>query len=392
MHVCYVILSPTFGIHQGTADLANLQVAPVKEDKTEPQTRVTVLTITGAPVDRYAPQVDVRPIVSVRGTGLQRTSFNFRTLWKVYRTILQVRPDVVHFNGPHIWNPILLLLLRRAGIPTIQTVHDLDPHSGSRYGRLLYFWNDLVIRLAKHVLVYAQVYRMRLIKRGLPSERVTCLPLLHLFLSYENERCLELDGQAVMKSARSAADRDPPFALFFARLEAYKGLDVLIEAMRRIEVGAPGAPGIRAVIAGKGDIHRFVTGPLPCNVEVRNRLIGDDEALELFSQCGLVVLPYADATQSALIAAAYFFGKPVIVTRVGALPEYVVEGRTGWVIEPGDVQALAECLQVALCDPGRLVHMGECGRAWYQAQRKIQHSALHTMYYRVSKAVKSPEV
>ena len=119
---------------------------------------------------------------------------------------------------------------------------------------------------------------------------------------------------------------------------------------------------------------------------MRSGLIEDDEAIDLFRRCSLVVLPYVDATQSALIAAAYFFGKPVIVTRTGALPEYVVDGETGWVIEPRNPQALAECLLNAFSDPARLAEMGEAGRAWYRAQRRIEHSTLLAMYRRQSSA------
>jgi glycosyltransferase involved in cell wall biosynthesis len=390
VHVTYVILSPTFGIHQGTADLANLQVMPLEGDQPNSQAKATVLTIFGAPIDRYASQVVVQPMVSMRGTGLQRTSFDLRSLWKVYRAILNTHPDVVHFNGPHIWNPILLWLLRRAGIATVQTIHDLDPHSGVSYGRLLYAWNDLVVQAAKHILVYGQAFRTRLINRGIAPDRITYLPLLHLFVSYENERQLKSNGHAQTDSVQSTGDGQPPFALFFARIEAYKGVDVLVDAMRRIEATATHTPssgagqaGLRAIIAGKGELRSLVDDTLPSNVEVRSRQIEDEEAIDLFSRCSVVVLPYRDATQSALIAAAYFFAKPVIVTHVGALPEYVVDGVTGWVIEPGNSQALADCLQAAFDHPERLTRMGEAGRAWYQAQRCVEHKTLLEMYQRI---------
>ncbi len=391
MHICYVTLSPAFGMHQCTADLANLQVTAGEESKTETPIKVTVLTIFGAPTDRYAPQIEVRPIVAMQGTGLQRTSFNLRGFWRIYRSLVKVKPDVVHFNGPHIWNPILLLLLRYAGIPTVQTIHDLDPHSGTGYGRLLYLWNDLVLRLADHILVHGQIYRTRLIARGLPPERVTLVPLLHLFLSYDAGQRLALTRQSTATCEKSEVDSARQFALFFARIEAYKGVDILIEAMRQVEREAhhmssdlPNLACPGAVIAGKGDIRQFVTGALPGNVELRNRLIGDEEAIDLFNRCSLVVLPYVDATQSALIAAAYFFGKPVIVTRTGALPEYVVDNETGWVVEPRNPQALAECLMAAFGDPRRLAKMGETGRAWYSAQRRLEHSALLAMYREVA--------
>jgi glycosyltransferase involved in cell wall biosynthesis len=387
VHICYVTLSPAFGMHQCTADLANLLVTPDDQNQTESAARVTVLTIFGAPLDRYAPQVEVRPIVAMRGTGLQRTSFDVRSLWRVYRTVVELRPDIVHLNAPHIWNPVLLWLLRRAGIRTVQTIHDLDPHSGTGYGRLLYVWNDLVLRMADQILVHGQVYRMRLIARGVPPERVTFVPLLMLFLGYDKEQQLALNEPRFAARETIDVTNGRQFALFFARIEAYKGVDVLIDAMRRVEVSlrhsASGAldlasPG--AVIAGKGDIGTFAGGALPGNVELRNRFIDDDEATDLFSRCSLVVLPYVDATQSALIAAAYFFGKPVIVTRVGALPEYVINGETGWVIEPRNPQALAECLLAAFSNPARLAEMGEAGRAWYRAQRSIEHSMVLAMY------------
>jgi glycosyltransferase involved in cell wall biosynthesis len=97
-----------------------------------------------------------------------------------------------------------------------------------------------------------------------------------------------------------------------------------------------------------------------------------------------VVLPYRDATQSALVGHAYYFRKPVIVTRTGALPEYVVEGETGWVVPPGDPKALAETLREALDDPARLARMGEAGRAWYDRERKAEEMTLQQMYARLA--------
>ncbi|MBC8450483.1 MAG: glycosyltransferase [Chloroflexi bacterium] len=140
---------------------------------------------------------------------------------------------------------------------------------------------------------------------------------------------------------------------------------------------------ISLVLAGPGSLEALWPRPLPTGVEVRNRLIGDEESLDLFRRCGLLALPYLDATQSALVAAAYFFRKPVLVTRTGALPEYVQDGRTGWVVEPGDAAALADCLAEALAGPARLARMGAAGRAWYDEQRTLERETMLAMYERV---------
>ncbi|MBI5564532.1 MAG: glycosyltransferase family 4 protein, partial [Chloroflexi bacterium] len=317
-------------------------------------------------------RVNVHAMADVRGAGLKAGNFNPAAWLRIYRAIINTRPDIVHFTGPHLSNPLLMIALRRAGVPLVHTLHDLDPHSGAGYGKLLYVWNNAIKRLADQILVHGQQYRARLIADGLPADRVLSVPLLHLCLSHEHEAGLR--DQFVTRLP--AADTTAPFALFFARLEAYKGVGVLIEALRR-----PGAHSTaRAVIAGQGDATAFTAAPLPANVEVRNRLIDDAEAIELFSRCSVVVLPYLDATQSALIAAAYFFGKPVIVTRTGALPEYVVEGATGWVIEPDQVDELAQCLSAALSDPANLKRLGQAGREWYLAQRRLERRNLRLMY------------
>jgi glycosyltransferase involved in cell wall biosynthesis len=366
VRICYVVLSPTFGMHQYTADLANSSAGA--RGATAGWAQVSVVTGRAVPRDRYAPIVDLHPVVNITGTGLQRNNANIQSLHHVQQAILATRPDVVHFTGPHIWNTPLVLMLRRRGIPIVHTIHDLDPHSGAGYGRLLYIWNHSIVRWANHILVHGKRYRDRLASEGLAVERVTYTPLLHLFLSYQAETQLH---QALPRSEFK------PQALFFARLERYKGVDVLIDAMRRLS--HDGSWGV--IIAGKGDSSQLGDlSQIPENVEVRNRLIEDAEALELFTTCGVVVLPYRDATQSALIAAAYFFGKPVIVTRSGALAEYVEDGQTGWVVTAGDAEGLADRLKDAFADTDRLQRMGEAGRNWYQAERGQERRTLRSMY------------
>ena len=367
MRICYVVLSPTFGMQQYTADLANQMCGAFHEDLRQ-HWPVTVITNRRVPRDRYAPRAKVESVVDIAGTGLQKTNISVRGFNAVYRAIREAQPDVVHFTGPHVWNPALLFRLKQVRIKTVHTIHDLDPHSGTGYGKLLYVWNNSILRTANHILVHGQVYRNRLLKQGLSAQQVSYAPLLHLFLSYERE--------AALRQAPPAVSTEP-FALFFARIEAYKGVDTLLDAMRQLE-----STGLRAVIAGKGEIE----GDVPHNVEIRNQWMGDAEAIDLFARCSVVVLPYRDATQSALIAAAYFFRKPVIVTRSGALPEYVNDGVTGWIIEPGNPQALADCLRRVWQVREQTQRMGEAGRAWYESQYQSELATLQQIYEHAARA------
>lgn len=181
------------------------------------------------------------------GTGLKAGNFNPAGWLKVYRTIVNLRPDVVHFTGPHLWNPVLMVALRRAGLDCAHPARSYqNTHSGAGYGKLLYAWNNSIKRLANKMLVRGQLYRARLIADGLKADRVTSVPLLHLFVNQANEA--QLRDQFVKQLP--AADETAPFALFFARIEAYKGVGVLIEALRQ-------SAQARAIIAGQGDATAF---------------------------------------------------------------------------------------------------------------------------------------
>jgi glycosyltransferase involved in cell wall biosynthesis len=362
MRICYVQLSPTFGMHQYASDLAN-RMAQAGHD-------VHLVTTTRVPADRYLSSVKVQTPVTLSNTGFSRESLGVHNLRRVYSVIKDLNADVVHFTGPHLWNAVLVKALVRKGVGVVHTLHDLDPHLGTRHGFLLRIWNQRILRWSKHILVHGEIYRERLLSQGFSPERVTFTPVLHLFLSpgYLNLLSTQLATSIQYQS----------WALFFGRVERYKGADHLLTAGAMMKNADGGQTQI--VLAGPGDLSTVWAGPLPPNVEVRNRLIPDDEAIDLFRRCGFVVLPYIDATQSALVGAAYYFRKPVVVTRTGALPEYVEDDQTGRIVEPGHPASLARCLEDMLSDPIRLAQMGAAGRIWYDAYREIEMTTLLEMY------------
>jgi len=352
-------------MHQYTADLAN-RLAEFGHD-------IHLVTTSEAPLDRYTASVNVHVPVDASDTGFSLESLQFAGLRAASEAILDLKPDLVHFSGPHAWNLPIIRKLKSEQLPVLHTLHDLDPHSGSGYGVLLRMWNQHVIRTADHILVHGQTYYQRLLEMGLTPDRVTSTPLLHLFvggswLGVTSDLAVSVEYQR--------------WALFFGRLKEYKGLEYLFTACEMMD--GRGECSNRIVVAGLGDLSKLWAGSLPSRLEVHNYLIHDEEAMDLFSRCGLLVLPYVDATQSALVAAAYYFHKPVIVTRTGALPEYVEEGVTGYVVEPDHPASLARRLEQMLDDPEGLARMGAAGRAWYEDRRAEEETALVQVYARLA--------
>ena len=68
------------------------------------------------------------------------------------------------------------------------------------------------------------------------------------------------------------------------------------------------------------------------------RFISNEEVRYFFGAADLVVQPYRTATQSGISQLAYHFEKPMIVTRVGGLPEIVPHGKAGYVIDQSPTQ------------------------------------------------------
>ena len=360
MRIAYVLLSPTFGMHQYTADLAHRMMQAGHQ--------VHLVTARRYPADRYDPAIPVICPSRAESTGFALEALQPGACRRIAKAIEALEPDVVHLTGPHTWNTAVMRHLQRCGIPSVHTLHDLDPHAGGAYQHLLRAWNRSVMHRADQILVHGERYRKRLTDAGLAVDRVTFSPLLHLFVSHGGL-------QEASRLARAVAYE--PFVLFFGRLEPYKGLGLLIGAWSRL-----GSTDASLVLAGAGDLSRSWVKPLPRGIELRNRLVGDREAMDLFRRCSIVVLPYSKASQSALIAAAYYFSKAVVVSPSGALPEYVVPGETGWVVDPCDEDGLAAVLGNALSGTDRLRRMGQAGRNWYERQRDQEMGVLESMYER----------
>ena len=135
--------------------------------------------------------------------------------------------------------------------------------------------------------------------------------------------------------------------LFFGFVRDYKGLDILIDALT---ISKKEIPDIKLLIAGDfaadktAYMEQIKANGAQENVDIHEGYIPDREVEKFFACCDVVVLPYKSATQSGIAQIAYGFGKPVIVTDVGGLPEIVQEGKTGYVVRAGDAGELAAAI------------------------------------------------
>lgn len=143
-------------------------------------------------------------------------------------------------------------------------------------------------------------------------------------------------------------DSEEKVLLFFGFVRKYKGLYHLINIMPQL---VKAMPDIKLMIVGDfyDDKDKYLTlikdKQIEEHVVIFDQFIPDTEVERYFVASDVVVLPYDSATTSGVIQAAYNFNRPVIVTDVGGLSEAVVEGKTGYVVEPENEDALCQKIE-----------------------------------------------
>ena len=128
-------------------------------------------------------------------------------------------------------------------------------------------------------------------------------------------------------------DADKQYLLFFGLIRDYKGLDMLLEAFEKVE-----DENLRLLVAGEfyndKEQYRDILDRLGDRVVLHEGFVKDEDVKYYFSAVDALVLPYRTATQSGVTQIAYNFSVPMVVTRVGGLPEIVADGKVGFVCEP----------------------------------------------------------
>ena len=313
----------------------------------------------------------------------------------------EFRPDVVHLNNIHRQITLSILdapYLKEHHVPVFYTAHDyvtvcpgylmLDGEGrvcdacledgkyrhcienrcvkGSRAKSALaaleasfnssHHSNERIDR----VIAPSRFMRLKLIEGGWPEGKVEALQ--------------NFADDAILARASGVADdvtdRESPYLLFFGRLSAEKGVDVLLRAF---DAAAPSLPR---------DMRLIVVGDGPDAAEFRDLAVSLDSAPRIeFAgyQTGDALQTYVERASLAIassrwrenmpysIVEAFAAGTPVVGTRIGGIPELVTDGVTGFACEPGDVATMADAMvrgAEAFLDAPVYVRMQESCRAY----------------------------
>ncbi|MCJ7459509.1 MAG: glycosyltransferase family 4 protein [candidate division Zixibacteria bacterium] len=312
---------------------------------------------------------------------------------KMELLLVEEKPDLAHLhNIYHQISPSILPVLKKKNIPVVMTLHDFkllcpnytflrngDPCESCE-GKHFYkavihkcvkdsYWKSLVCSLEMYFHRFLKIYqdcvdafivlsefsRDRFIKYGVPEEKIFYLPN-YISVSGYSPRLLSQD-----------------YILFFGRLEHKNGIETLIKAMKHL-------PEVRLKVAGEGEMRRYLDAYVKQekleNISFLN-FVTSEKLNQLIANSFFTVFPnHAYHLCPMSILESFAFGKPVIGSNLGSVPELIEDGINGLLFEPKNVEELAEKIKYLYHHPLLAEKMGMAAR------EKVEEKYSEEEYYK----------
>lgn len=205
------------------------------------------------------------------------------------------------------------------------------------------FFTKLAFSQADYFIVMSKTVEedLKIFNKGKPYKLIQH-PVYNIF----GDKVSKEEAKEFINKEYKADVRNEKIILFFGYIRKYKGLNYLIDAMPEILKRTD----LKLLVVGEfyDDENKYREQirnlKLEDHIKVISDFVPDMNVRYFFSASDVVVLPYADATQSGIIQIAYHYDKPVIATDVGGLAEVVRNNETGFIIEPKNSKAVADAV------------------------------------------------
>ena len=290
---------------------------------------------------------------------------------RLIKTILRKKTDIVHIHtcsGFTFWRDCIHMIVSRLlGCKVFWHIH------GGFFDQFItnmFFWQrallKTVLATGSNTIVLSKAWLEKL-KPYAPDARWKIIP----------------NGVMVPQNHRLPSV-DPPCFLFMGDLSRQKGIHDLVAATSAASKnGFKGKVYLAGGEPSPGEKNKVQKLILDLNVGSHVRLLGivsGNKKTEALREADCFVLPsYAEGLPMALLE-AMAYERPVITTDVGGIPELVRDGQEGFLIKPGDVQALAERMTLLNNDKKLRQEMGRAGR-----RRVEENYSMDVMVERIMK-------
>ena len=293
--------------------------------------KVIVISTGGALVGQLNKKVTHNKVVSLLSTSKVNQVKTARFIEKICKNN---QIDLVHYNSFAAFG-VTKYVKGLTGVSVVYTAHEEQPN-----------FPLIGVELDKKVdkvIAVSNFIKRRLIKTGLISSKINLI-----YHGVDTNKFNERNLDSSIKTSLGIKS-DERVVMCVARLEPEKGIDHLIKS---VPIVRSRGNHIKIVLVGDGSRRKEYE-------ELSNRLDVQDAVLflgsrgnvaDLLSIADVFCLPSINEALSFAILEAMAEGKPVVATKVGGIPEAVVDGETGLLTLPGNLTSLAKSINLLLED------------------------------------------
>jgi glycosyltransferase involved in cell wall biosynthesis len=328
----------------------------------------------------FAPGADF----SESAGAMQQLALLPRAIWSrpaqqaMEALLRETKPEIAHLHAPSRYlTPSILRPLERAGVPVVMTLHDFKPWCTNRiqfaHGAPCErckgggHWHALATGCvqesrARSAVAMVEAYThdavqaYRAVRRWIAPSRFVYekavawgVPATRVRLLHHGVEAPASAGVVTMTPPRES------FVLFSGRLSVEKGVRLLPAIAKAI------APA-HLLVAGEGPLGAWLQREAPANLRLLGHL-SDADLASIRAAARVVVVPSLFYEHFGYAPAeAMLDRRPVVASRIGALPELVEHEVTGLLATPGDAESVATAVVRAMNDPAA-AQWGEAGRA-----------------------------
>ena len=287
--------------------------------------------------------------------------------------ILKTKPNIVHFQWFRTYRPdyYYLKFLRIIGVKTVLTAHEVvpefvNPDKYDKYASRLY-------QSLYKLIALTEPGKISLISRYHVSPKLIHLAVIphgdYLFFNSIIQTDVNFRDEFGLES-------NDKVVLFFGRITCDKGLDQLLYSFKIVQDRLPNAKLlIGGVLIENFEPYKKIIYELGLSNNVRiftkSEVIPFNKIPGYFQAADIVALPYRYSCQSGILEIAFAMSKPVVATDVGVLKSAVANG-AGFVVPPGDIRQMAECIIAILENDGLRKQMSIKAREAAQQNRSWQ--------------------
>lgn len=286
---------------------------------------------------------------------------------------------VVHFQFLRLKTDIFFMMfLRLLRIKVVYTAHNIFPHDSKKYD---FIFNYLLYKTASKIIIHSETTRKILLTTfKVRTSKLNVIPHGNFDMYINSDPISRREARQKFN-----LQENDKVLLFFGQIREYKGIDLLIEAYRIV---LKNEENIYLIIAGStvskeatDEYMRLVNSiEKQDNIKVNFNFIPKEEVEYYFMAADFVVLPYKQIYHSGVVHVAYSFNKPIIATNVGDFAEFIIENKTGYLVNSQKPEDLADKIIYAFKNQNFIEEMGRCISELNKTNFSWAESAKKTKY------------